>query len=102
MSQRTAEVGGEKRVGEWIDAQVDWLQTLLFRYRYLMYIPAQVLYLAVVLRILVRLYQEHSGPVSSGSETLSDIFCTVYKFLLQCCQIKHGTSSILVLKWKTF
>ena len=35
MSQRTAEVGGEKRVGEWIDAQVDWLQTLLFRYRYL-------------------------------------------------------------------
>jgi hypothetical protein len=47
MSQRTAEVGGEKRVGEWIDAQVDWLQTLLFRYRYLSRLP-QLLYLAPV------------------------------------------------------
>jgi hypothetical protein len=33
MSQRSEE-GGEKRIGEWIDSQVDWLQTWLFRYGY--------------------------------------------------------------------
>ena len=32
MSQRSEE-GMEKRVGEWIDSQVDWLQILLFRYQ---------------------------------------------------------------------
>jgi hypothetical protein len=29
-----SEEGGEKRIGEWIDSQVDWLQTWLFRYGY--------------------------------------------------------------------
>jgi hypothetical protein len=73
MSQRTAEVGGEKRVGEWIDAQVDWLQTLLFRYRYLSYLPT-VPVPGISVMDPRQAYQEHSGPVRSGFVTLSDIF----------------------------